>query len=359
MLFLAVNYLKQRHFSTSMIISDKLMKKTFKGKDILVTGGCGSIGSEIVRQLLKYEPKRIRVLDHDESAQFHMSQSLKKSKIVRHLIGDVRDKDRIKRAIRGVDLIFHAAALKHVPLCEYNPYEAVRTNVVGTQNLIDVAIEEKVDKLLAISTDKAVNPINTMGATKLLSEKLTTTSHGDTKLKSSCVRFGNVLNSDGSVIPIFRKQIHEGGPVTITSDKMTRFFMSISEAVELVLKSMVMMKGSEIFILKMNALKIKDLAEVMIEELAPKYDLKPESIKIKTIGVRPGEKLSECLITEEETEHLSENKSMFILRPPIIAPQFSEEFKAKRRYEEYDSANIPKLSKERIRKLLYHYKIIE
>ena len=215
---------------------EQTLKKTFQGKEILVTGGCGSIGSEIVRQLLKYKPKRIKILDNNESGHFNLRQKIPSS-ITRHLVGDIRDRDRIKKAMKGVDIVFHAAALKHVPICEYNPFEAVSTNVIGTQNMVDMAREEGVDKFLAISTDKAVNPINTMGATKLLSEKLVTITYGEYKTKFSCVRFGNVLNSNGSVIPIFRDQIAKGGPVSITSEDMTRFFMSIDEAVNLVLKS--------------------------------------------------------------------------------------------------------------------------
>ncbi|MBC8500894.1 MAG: polysaccharide biosynthesis protein [Nanoarchaeota archaeon] len=338
--------------------SENKLKRIFHGKDILVTGGCGSIGTEIVKQLLKYKPKRVRIFDNNESAHFHMRQDIL-SKLTRHLVGDIRDRNRVERAMKGADIVFHAAALKHVPLCEYNPFEAVNTNVIGTQNLVDVARKENVEKFLSISTDKAVNPINTMGATKLLSEKLTTTAgYGDYKTKFSCVRFGNVLNSNGSVIPIFKKQIKEGGPVTITSEKMTRFFMSMSEAVGLVLKAISIMEGDEIFILKMKSLRIIDLAKVMIEELAPKFGYKPQNIKTKKIGVRPGEKISECLITKEEAEHIDELDDMFVFRQSIITPQYISEYRSKRAYEEYDSNNIRQLTKEEIRKLLYYYKII-
>ena len=199
------------------------LESFYKDKDILVTGGCGSIGSEIVKQLLKYNPRLIRVFDNNESSQFHLHQELEEHENVRYLIGDIRDKGRLKLALRGVDIVFHAAALKHVPLCEYNPYEAVASNVIGTQNLIEAAREQGVHTFIGISTDKVVNPINTMGATKLLAEKLIingalgdyeTKYHYRTKF--SCVRFGNVLNSNGSVIPIFKRQIAKGGPVTLT-----------------------------------------------------------------------------------------------------------------------------------------------
>jgi FlaA1/EpsC-like NDP-sugar epimerase len=297
------------------------MKNFYENKDILITGGCGSIGSEIVRQLLKFNPQRIRIFDQNEAAMFNLEQELKAFQNVRYLIGSVRDKERLRWAIKGVDIIFHAAALKHVPLCEYNPVEAVRTNVLGTQNLIDAAREENVDRVIAISTDKAVNPINTMGATKLLSEKLILAGRvGAKRTKFSCVRFGNVLNSSGSVIPIFTKQIQEGGPITITSKEMTRFIMSIHDAVYLVLQAAQITGGGEIIILKMKSLRIIDLAEVMINELSPKYGYKPSDIKIKTIGIRPGEKLHELLISEEDAFHLIEKRDMYILSPGFQAP---------------------------------------
>ena len=173
-----------------------------EGKDILVTGGCGSIGSEIVRQIIQLNPKRVRIFDHDEKGHFNISQEIQDPKI-RHLIGDIRDKDRLLRAMDDVDVVFHAAALKHVPFCEYNPYEAVYSNVIGTKNLVDAAIEKGVEKVVGISTDKAVNPINTMGATKMLSERLIINAPvGTSKVSLAAVRFGNVLGSSGSVIPI-------------------------------------------------------------------------------------------------------------------------------------------------------------
>lgn len=334
------------------------LKDFFKGKDILVTGGCGSIGSEIVKQLLKYDVKRVRSFDNNESGQFHMQEELKAHDKLRTLMGDIRDKERLKWAMRGVDIVFHVAALKHVPMCEYNPFEAVSTNVRGTQNLIDVTKEENIERFIAISTDKAVNPINTMGATKLLSEKLViNASLGEVKTKFSCVRFGNVLNSDGSVIPIFREQIKRGGPVTVTSKEMIRFFMSMPDAVRLILKAAKIMKGREIFILKMKSLRIVDLAEVMIQELAPEYGHKPSDIKIKFIGVRPGEKLRETLITEEEVSYVTEKDGMFVLRSGIVTPHYVSEEPVSKPLpsEEYNAKYSKFLTKEEIRKLLKEY----
>lgn len=333
----------------------------FKDKDILVTGGCGSIGSEIVKQLLMYDVERIRVFDNNESGQFHLQEKLNEFKKLRALIGDIRDRDRLKKAIDDVDIVFHAAALKHVPLCEYNPFEAVATNVLGTKNIIDAAIEENIERFVAISTDKAVNPINTMGASKLLSEKLVLNAPiGYSKTLFSCVRFGNVLNSDGSVIPTFKKQIKKGGPITVTSEKMIRFFMTKTEAVNLILKASRIMEGREIFILKMNTLRIIDLAEVLTEELAPKYGFRTEDIKIKITGIRPGEKLYESLMTEEEALHVKEKNGMFVIKPELIFPHFMDRGTVSEPLEKkyYDANKSKLLTKDEIRRLLYESKIL-
>ena len=262
------------------------MKKYFKNKDILVTGGAGSIGREIVKELAKYSPKRIRVLDQNETALFYLQQHLKDFPCIRYFVGDIRNKEKVMWATKGVDIIIHCAALKHVPSCEYNAPEAIETNVLGLSNVINAAKEQSVDKCIYISTDKAVNAHNTMGITKLLGERLMiNASMGETTTKFSTVRFGNVLNSNGSVIPLWKKQIKSGGPVTITDPEMNRFFMTLKDAVNLVLDLTAKTKGKETYILKMKALKIKDLAQVLINELSNK------KIDIKIIGKRPAEKL--------------------------------------------------------------------
>lgn len=321
----------------------------FEGKDILVTGGCGSIGSEIVRQLITKKPTRIRVFDHNEAGQFELGQKLN-SPLLRHLIGDIRDGKRLKRASEGVDMIFHAAALKHVPLCEYNPFEAVDTNVTGSKHVVEAAIFNKVDRVVGISTDKAVNPISTMGATKLLSEKLIINAPiGESLTRFSCVRFGNVLDTTGSVIPTFRQQIKEGGPVTITSPEMTRFFMSIPQAADLILQAAEKMKGREIFVLKMYGLRIIDLAEVMIEELAPLYGKRPEDIPIEIIGIRPGEKLYEALFTEEERPFIVEEEKTFTLRSSPY-DDFKPNYEAT--FKNYNSSNMILLNKQEVKNML-------
>lgn len=296
------------------------LKNYYHGKTILVTGGVGSIGSFLVREILKYDPHSVRVFDNNETGLFDLEQDLA-SKKIRSFIGDIRDKDRLTMAMEGVDIVFHAAALKHVPLCEFNPFDAVKTNVLGTQNVLDSAFAQGVQKVITISTDKAVNPSNVMGATKLLAERLTISANsyrGHKKTVFSCVRFGNVLNSRGSVVPLFIKQIQKGGPITVTHPDMRRFFMDIPSATRLILTAGVLSCGNEIFIMKMPAIRIMDLAEVMREIFAPRYGFEPESIPISVVGVRCGEKIDEVLMTSDETTCVFENDEMYILMPNHI-----------------------------------------
>ena len=325
-------------------------EKFYNGKTILVTGGAGSIGSEIVRSLLKLDPHAIRILDINETGLFDLEQELQSPKI-RTFIGDVRDKDRLKRAFEDVDIVFHAAALKHVPLCEYNPFDAVKTNVIGTQNVMDTALDEEVGKVILISTDKAVNPTNVMGATKLLSERLVISANhykGKRQIAFSCVRFGNVMDSRGSVIPLFRSQIKKGGPLTVTDLNMTRFVMSIPNAVDLILKAAYISKGGETFILKMPALRIIDLAEVMAEELAPKNS----KIEMKLIGKRAGEKLYEELLTQDEVKYAVEKDGLYVLSLEDTLIRSMNEIK------NYTSNDAKKLSKEEIIGLLKENHVI-
>lgn len=296
------------------------LKSYYHGKTVLVTGGVGSIGSYLVREILKFDPKSVRVFDNNESGLFDLEQELGPRKI-RSFVGDIRDKDRLTMAMEDVDIVFHAAALKHVPLCEFNPFDAVKTNVVGTQNVLDAAFAQNVQKVITISTDKAVNPSNVMGATKLLAERLTISANnyrGHKRTIFSCVRFGNVLNSRGSVVPLFIKQIQKGGPITVTHPDMRRFFMDIPSATHLILTAGMLSCGNEIFILKMPAIRIMDLAEVMREKFAPHYGFEPEVIPISVVGVRCGEKIDEVLMTLDETTSVFENDEMYILLPNDI-----------------------------------------
>ncbi len=325
------------------------MKKVYENKTILVTGGAGSIGSALVKKILHYNPKAVRVLDINETGLFNLKQQLHSNKI-RILVGDVRDKERLVRAVENADIIFHAAALKHVSLCEFNPFEAIQTNVLGTKNLIEAAMDQRVDKFITISTDKAVNPINVLGASKLLAERLTVSANlykGKRKTIFSCVRFGNVLNSQGSVLPVFKEQIEKGGPLTITDDKMTRFVMSIDKATELVLKAAQMSLGGEIFILKMAALKIKDLARAAINEFATVYGHSPKKIKTVLIGKCNGEKMYEELMNEDEAQIVYETDDMFVL------PSLEEKLKnAKAKMAIYKSLDCTFMTVEQIRTML-------
>ena len=329
------------------------MKNFYEGKTILITGGVGSIGSELVRKVMEYDPSIVRIFDNNETGLFNLEEKLQSEKI-RLFVGDVKDKGRLRRAIEDVDIVFHAAALKHVPLCEYNPFEAVKTNVIGTQNLIDVAIDEEVENLITISTDKAVNPVNVMGATKLLAERLTISANfykGKRKTAFSCVKFGNVLDSRGSVIPLFKRQIQSGGPVTVTDPDMTRFVMSIPKAVKLVLDAAEMSQGAEIFIFKMPVLRIIDLAETMIKKLAPVYGYTPDEIEIKIIGRRPGEKNYEELMTNEEAMRVYETDEMFVILPQIFNKNYIYADRPAA-LERYTSEDGSLLTKKEIGKLL-------
>ena len=330
-------------------------KNYYKGKKILVTGGVGSIGSQIVRKLLTLDPTVIRIFDNNETGLFDLEQNLNSSKI-RTLVGDIRDKDRLAIAMDGIDFVFHAAALKHVPLCEYNPFDAIKTNVLGTQNVLEAALAQEVEKVINISTDKAVNPTNVMGATKLLTERLTIAAnhyHGDKRTLFSSVRFGNVLNSRGSVIPLFLKQIQECGPVTVTDKRMTRFFMDIPTAVNLIITANMIAKGGEIFILKMPAINILDLAEVMTEYYAPRYGYSPEMVKIDIMGKRNGEKIFEELVAEEDSERAYEYENMIIIYPQTLKFEESVNIPIGRKCVKstmklYSSSDVPCLPKDQI-----------
>ena len=336
-------------------------KDYYKGKKILVTGGAGSIGSQLVRELLHHNPAIVRVLDNNETGLFDLEKELN-SESVRILIGDVRDRERLIMAMEGTDIVFHAAALKHVPLCEFNPFDAVKTNVLGTQNVLEAALINDVGKVINVSTDKAVSPTNVMGATKLLTERLTISANhykGKKKTVFSSVRFGNVLNSRGSVIPLFLSQIRNGGPVTVTHKDMTRFYMDIPTAVNLILHAGSKAQGRELFILKMPALNILDLAKTMIKECARSCNRDPKTIKIRMVGKRSGEKLFEELMTDDEFSRAYENDSMYIIGPeahPYEAGTYEyrwpKEFR-KASSRDYTSNTAHLIDKNQMKKLIH------
>ena len=276
-------------------------------KNILVTGGTGSFGKKFVAVLMeRYHPKRLIVYSRDELKQHEMRVAGFNHPNLRYFIGDVRDLPRMKRAFNGVDIVVHAAALKQVPACEYNPMEAVKTNILGSSNVVDAALDAGVEKVLALSTDKAVNPINLYGATKLAAEKLMVQSNayaGGMKTRFSCVRYGNVVGSRGSVVPLFIKQ-RETGTVTLTDERMTRFWISLDQGVEFVVRCIEEMQGGEVFVPKIPSMKMVDLAKA----IAP-------DAKIKVIGIRPGEKLHEVLISKDEARTTVELKDMYVVQP--------------------------------------------
>jgi len=329
----------------------------FQGKKILVIGGTGTIGQGLVKELIKRNPKVIRIFSRDEYKQFKMEQELGRLENIRFLLGDVRDKERVQRAMEGIDIVFHLAALKHVPSCEYNPFEAVKTNVMGTQNVIESAIHHRVERVVYTSSDKAINPTNTMGATKLLAERLMSSADyykGGKRPIFASVRFGNVMGSRGSVIPLFKTQILEKRKVTVTDPAMSRFMMSITEAVSLVLKAAEYAVGGDVFVLKMPVVNIKDLVEVVIEETCKKYDLPREEIKIEYIGLRPGEKMYEELMTKEEGERAEELEEMFRIYPITRA---GINITGINGYST-DSSKVKALNKEEIRNLILREDLI-
>lgn len=291
----------------------------FKNQTIVVTGAAGTVGSELVDLLLReHHPAEIRILDNNESAVFLQNERYGSSGRVTAFLGDVRDRDKLEQVFAGAHTVFHLAAHKHVYLAEYNSFDTVQTNIHGVQNVIHAAHRVCVARVLFTSSDKAVNPTSVMGTTKLLGEKLITAanivgSHGSTVLAS--VRFGNVLGSRGSVVPIFAKQLCEGQAMTITDKRMTRFIMSVSEAAALVIRAVMLARGGEVFITKMPVVRITDLAQAMIELLAPCYGRNPADVKISYIGSKPGEKLYEELMSDEETHRSQELEDMFVTLP--------------------------------------------
>ncbi len=287
------------------------MSKLLSGKKVLITGGTGTLGRALVKKLLEHDVSTVRVFSRDEGKQIDMASQISDDRI-RFIIGDVRDKERLRFAMDDIDVVFHVAALKHVPVAEYNPFEAVKTNVLGSQNVIEACMDEEVEIAMAISSDKAVSPLNTYGATKLVMEKIFMAANyykGARPTIFTAVRYGNVLGSRGSVVPQFVKSIKNSARITVTNPGMTRFNITLTEALDLILRALGKAKGTEIFIPKLQAYRLSDLVEAIIE-------LSGKKIKVNYSSIRPGEKMHETLINESEANYSIESGGDYVLLSP-------------------------------------------
>ncbi|MEW6714637.1 MAG: SDR family NAD(P)-dependent oxidoreductase [Nitrospirota bacterium] len=342
------------------------MKTFYQGKKILLTGATGTIGKELVRQLASFKPAELRLMDNNESEMFFLMEEYR-NKNVYCFLGDVRDRDKLEVLSKDIDITIHSAAFKHVYITEYNPFDVVQTNIIGVENIIRAATACNVKQVLFTSSDKAVNPTNVMGTSKLMGEKLITAANAvkkDSQTIFSSTRFGNVLGSRGSVVPLFMKQIKNGGPVTITDKRMSRFVMTIEEAARLVLKSVLISKGGEVFVTKMPVVRIPDLAEVMIKMLAPKYGCAPSDIKTVEIGAKAGEKFYEELMSDEEVHRSLELKDMFVVTPALKSIYQSIKYEypdivSRRIKKPYVSENEKSMSKDEIEKYLIGNRVLE
>ncbi len=320
------------------VMNQKHMVESWSGKTVLITGTCGTIGRALLQRLLATEVGELIGLDANESALFFLEQAYRSDDRLRFVLGDVRDRDTLVEHTRGVDIILHAAAYKHIRFCEDSPREAVMTNIHGVQNIIEAANANRVARVLFTSSDKAVNPTNVMGTSKLMGERLMTAANASVLEEGRVFvssRFGNVMGSSGSVLPLFRRQIAAGGPVTLTHADMTRFVMTTEEAARLVTDSALLARGGEAFVTKMAVVRIIDLAKVLIELLAPRYDIDPASIAIEQIGPRPGEKMYEELLTSEEMRRTVELERYYVVLPP---------FKHRHRDVSYDYEGVRKMT---------------
>ena len=328
----------------------------FKNKKILITGGTGSLGNALTRRLLKMDVSVIRIFSRDELKQIQMQEQLNDEKL-RFLIGDVRDKDRLSRAMEGIDVVFHTAALKHVPVAEYNPFEAIKTNVIGTQNVIESCLDNEVKMALAIGTDKAVSPLNTYGATKLLMERMFTAANfykGAHITDFLCVRYGNVLGSRGSVAPKFVEQIQNDGKITITDPRMTRFNITMKQALDLIFRAVKNGKDGEVFIPKLKAYTVDELKNAIIELMGKK-------IQVQKIPVRPGEKFHETLINKDEIAYTFESKDDYIIRSPgveTLSDVKSRNLKKVKFTEAYSSDKVELINKQELKNILLKEKLL-
>jgi FlaA1/EpsC-like NDP-sugar epimerase len=347
-----------------------IVNSYFSGKTILVTGSCGTVGTELIKQILAESnclPSNVIGIDNNESELFFQDQKYVNNEHIHFFVVDIRDPNALSQKMIGVDIVFHCAALKHVILCERSPEQAVQTNILGVQNVISAAQQNNVEKVIFTSSDKAVNPTNVMGTTKLMGERLMTAANSNKHAHGpifASTRFGNVLGSSGSVVPIFYNQIAKGGPVTLTDKEMTRFVMSIEESVRLVIDSAIHAKGGEVFITKMPIIRIEDLAKIMIIELAPRYGHDANKIEIFEIGTKPGEKLYEELMNSEETRRAIELESYFSVLPAFRGIYHEIDYDYIDVINEtvtnpYISAEEPPLSIEEVLVLLKEYNLLE
>ncbi len=340
------------------------MKNVWEGSRVFITGVCGTVGRELLKQVVALAPLQVIGIDSNESAIYFLADEYQLNKTVRLFVGDIRDKESLLRRMKGVDILLHAAAFKHVHLCEESPMEAVKTNIIGSQNIIDAAVYHNVKQVIYTSSDKAVNPTSVMGTTKLMAERLMTAANTLLEGKGtrfSTTRFGNILGSQGSVIPTFKKQIEKGGPLTLTNENMTRFIMSLQEAVELVISSAEFQKGGEVFVTKMPMIRITDLAQVMIEEIAELHGHKPSDIKIKIVGARPGEKLFEELVNSEEARRTQDHDLFFIIQPAlrlIHDDSILSDHEAWDINGTYDSEKGPFMNQKELRKFLKAHNLL-
>ncbi|RLA87396.1 MAG: polysaccharide biosynthesis protein [Deltaproteobacteria bacterium] len=342
------------------------MDNFYKDKKILLTGAAGTVGREIIEQILLFQPKELRLIDNNETEMFFLAEKYQNRNVFSFL-GDVRDRDKVEKLAKEVDIIIHSAALKHVQLSEYNPFNAVQTNIVGVENIIRAGAVSNVNFVLFTSSDKAVNPTSVMGTSKLMGERLITAANAvnhTEKCIFTSTRFGNVLGSRGSVVPLFMQQIRKGGPITLTDSRMTRFIMTVAEAARLVLKSLLLAKGGEVFVTKMPVVKIADLAEVMIEILAPRYGFKPSAIEIREIGAKPGEKLYEELMSSEEVSRSLELDDMFVITPAFKSIYQSIKYEypnvvSEVVHKSYISATEEALDKRTLKDYLIERKVLE
>ena len=328
-------------------IFDQKLKNVFTNKIILISGGTGSIGLGLVKQLTKHKPKEIRILSNDENSIAETIGNLGKSPIYKFMVGDVRDKDRLNLAIRDVDIVYHAAAMKHIDICEDNPFDAVKTNVVGTSNILEASIIEGVQKFILISTDKATNPTSTLGGSKLLAERLTLdagTYVRKGKTKFAIVRFGNVLGSRGSVFQIFQSQIKMKKPLTVTDKRMTRFIMSISEASAMILEVTKILKDGEIYVLKMPSVRIEDLAKGMLHVYGTRFTDYRNTSSIKISKSREKERFHEFLITKEELPFCHDIEKMYKVSQSENKKQLS--------IKEFSSETASRMSQSKLHKTI-------